>query len=69
MSVNVSTGPDIAAARLPQPRALLELIKPITWFPPMWAHLCGVISSGGDVAAQAGLVVLGIVLAGLRTIL
>ncbi|MCA3655130.1 MAG: bacteriochlorophyll/chlorophyll a synthase, partial [Methylobacterium sp.] len=30
----------------PQPRALLELLKPITWFPPMWAYLCGVVSAG-----------------------
>jgi len=26
--------------------AALELLKPITWFAPMWAFLCGVISSG-----------------------
>ena len=23
-----------------------ELLKPITWFPPMWAFCCGVIASG-----------------------
>ena len=23
--------------RLPEPRALLRLLKPITWFAPMWA--------------------------------
>ena len=28
------------------PGALLELLKPITWFPPMWAFLCGWISAG-----------------------
>ena len=49
---------------LPQPRAALELIKPVTWFPPMWAYLCGVVASGGSVAAQWPLVVLGLVLAG-----
>ena len=26
--------------------SLLELIKPVTWFPPMWAFLCGVVSVG-----------------------
>ena len=31
---------------LPDPRAVLELLKPITWFAPMWAFGCGVISSG-----------------------
>ena len=30
----------------PAPRPLLELLKPITWFPPMWAFGCGVVSSG-----------------------
>ena len=48
----------------PEPRALLTLIKPITWFPPMWAYLCGVVSSGGSVAATWPLVILGILLAG-----
>ncbi len=50
--------------RWPEPRALLTLIKPITWFPPMWAYLCGVVSSGGDIGAVWGMVVVGIVLAG-----
>ena len=31
------------------PLAVLELIKPITWFPPMWAYACGVISSGNGI--------------------
>ena len=48
----------------PQPRALLELIKPITWFPPMWAFGCGVVSSGGPIIDNAALIVLGILLAG-----
>ncbi|NCW15934.1 MAG: bacteriochlorophyll/chlorophyll a synthase, partial [Rhodobacteraceae bacterium] len=26
--------------------AALELIKPITWFPPMWAYACGAVSAG-----------------------
>lgn len=30
----------------PDPRAVLTLLKPVTWFPPMWAFTCGVISSG-----------------------
>jgi chlorophyll synthase len=32
--------------RLPEPRALLALLKPVTWFPPMWAFGCGVVSAG-----------------------
>jgi chlorophyll/bacteriochlorophyll a synthase len=42
---------------------MLRLIKPITWFPPMWAYLCGVVSAGVRCRAM-GLVVLGMVLAG-----
>ncbi|MFU8881711.1 MAG: chlorophyll synthase ChlG [Rhodobacterales bacterium] len=49
---------------LPEPAAMLRLIKPITWFPPMWAYLCGVISSGVSPAGQWGMVLLGVILAG-----
>lgn len=49
---------------LPEPAAMLRLIKPITWFPPMWAYLCGVISSGASPSGQWGLVLLGVILAG-----
>jgi chlorophyll synthase len=30
----------------PQIPAVLELLKPITWFAPMWAFMCGAVSSG-----------------------
>lgn len=43
---------------------MLRLIKPITWFPPMWAYLCGVISSGVSPTGQWGMVLLGVLLAG-----
>jgi chlorophyll synthase len=49
---------------LPDPAAALQLIKPITWFPPMWAYLCGVVASGVSPQGQWGLVALGILLAG-----
>ena len=49
--------------RLPDPRAMLELIKPVTWFPPMWAYLCGIVSVGGNPQSW-WLVALGVVLAG-----
>ena len=51
-------------SRYPDPAALLTLIKPVTWFPPMWAYLCGVVSSGVPVGERPGLVLLGVVLAG-----
>ncbi len=46
------------------PAAVLELLKPVTWFAPMWAFTCGVISSGVSVRASWAFVLLGIVLAG-----
>ncbi len=44
--------------------AALELLKPITWFPPMWAFACGVVSSGLPMAERWTLVVMGVLLAG-----
>ena len=44
--------------------AAVELLKPITWFAPMWAFGCGVVSSGVPVSGQWLLVVAGVALAG-----
>jgi chlorophyll synthase len=41
-----------------------ELLKPITWFPPMWAFGCGVVAAGVPVAERWGLVAVGVLLAG-----
>ncbi|WP_415922620.1 chlorophyll synthase ChlG [Tateyamaria sp. SN6-1] len=54
----------LTTRRFPEPAAALRLIKPITWFPPMWAYVCGVISSGVAPAGQWWLVLLGVLLAG-----
>ncbi len=54
MTVSVSIQP----RRLPEPRAMLRLIKPITWFPPIWAYLCGSVSSGVALSGNWGIVVL-----------
>ena len=43
---------------------MLTLIKPITWFPPMWAYLCGAVSSGVSPAGQWPIVIIGVILAG-----
>jgi chlorophyll synthase len=51
-------------AAWPAPSAVLELFKPITWFPPMWAFGCGVVSSGQPVDGRWGTVALGVALAG-----
>ncbi len=50
----------------PAPGAVLELLKPITWFAPMWAFACGLIS----VAPRSGtsapwfMIIAGVMLAG-----
>ena len=47
------------------PAAVLELLKPITWFAPMWALGCGVVSSGVPLAEIRWPVALaGVLLAG-----
>ena len=48
----------------PEPSTVLELFKPVTWFPPMWAYLCGLVSVGVPVAGRWDEALLGIVLAG-----
>ena len=50
--------------RYPHPRDVLELLKPITWFPPMWAFACGVISAGAVTGGQWLYVLGGVILAG-----
>jgi len=54
----------MASTTYPQPAAVLELLKPITWFPPMWAFACGVVSSGVPIVANWPTAVLGLLLAG-----
>ncbi len=53
----------VATAR-PSPAVVLELLKPITWFPPMWAFGCGVVSSGLPLQGRWLVVLAGVVLAG-----
>jgi chlorophyll/bacteriochlorophyll a synthase len=50
--------------RAPTPSAFLELLKPITWFAPMWAFACGVVSSGLPATGRWPVIVMGVVLAG-----
>lgn len=54
----------IEPRKYPEPASMLRLIKPITWFPPMWAYTCGLIASGAAASGQWGYIVLGILLAG-----
>jgi chlorophyll synthase len=48
----------------PSLSAVAELLKPITWFPPMWAFGCGVVASGVPFAGRWALIVAGVLLAG-----
>ncbi|GLK78298.1 chlorophyll synthase ChlG [Methylopila turkensis] len=48
----------------PHPSAVIELLKPITWFAPMWAFGCGLISSGAPLSEQWQLAIAGVLLAG-----
>ena len=48
----------------PHPRAVLALMKPVTWFPPMWAFMCGVVSSGVPLAGRWPFLVAGLLLTG-----
>ncbi|MDN2566069.1 chlorophyll synthase ChlG [Aquibium sp. A9E412] len=52
------------AATVPAPGAVLSLLKPITWFPPMWAYGCGALSVGAASGARWPYVLAGVLLAG-----
>ena len=56
----ISTG----FARIPALRDVVELTKPVTWFPPMWAFMCGVVSSGVSIADNWIFLAAGIALTG-----
>jgi chlorophyll synthase len=48
----------------PRVGAVLELFKPVTWFPPMWAFACGAVSAGEARVVGWGMVAWGVVVAG-----
>jgi chlorophyll synthase len=56
MSDTTLTRPDLSA--------VLELFKPVTWFPPVWAFVCGVVASGAPMQGKWGFAALGLLLAG-----
>jgi chlorophyll/bacteriochlorophyll a synthase len=53
-----------STATYPMPSAVLELLKPVTWFPPMWAFGCGIVSSGISTQGRWPVIISGVVLAG-----
>lgn len=54
----------VRTAPLPAPRDVIELLKPVTWFPPMWAFMCGVVSSGAPLEQRWPFLLAGVALAG-----
>jgi chlorophyll/bacteriochlorophyll a synthase len=50
--------------RVPALRDMVALTKPVTWFPPMWAFMCGAVSSGAPMGSSWPLLVAGVVLTG-----
>lgn len=55
---------DAAFRSSPSLGATIQLLKPITWFAPMWAFACGVVSSGQPIAGHNMAIVLGVLLCG-----
>lgn len=49
---------------LPAARDVVTLLKPVTWFPPMWAFLCGLVSTGVSFDGRWPFVIAGVALAG-----
>ena len=58
MNQSVTTRP------IPDPLAVAELLKPITWFPPMWAFTCGVIASDAALSSNWVLILTGLLVTG-----
>ena len=52
------------ATPVPVLRDVLELLKPVTWFPPIWAFMCGVVSSGVPIADRWPFLIAGVLLTG-----
>ncbi len=59
-----NVAPSSVVTPVPRARDVLELLKPVTWFPPMWAFLCGVVSSGIPVADRWAFLGAGVLLTG-----
>ena len=59
MSATLAAGP----GRSPL-ATVVELLKPITWFAPMWAFACGVISAGRPLSGRWLVAAAGVALAG-----
>jgi chlorophyll/bacteriochlorophyll a synthase len=59
-----SAADEAAQPAYPSLSTVAELFKPITWFPPMWAFGCGVVSSGAPLEGRLYPILVGVCLAG-----
>jgi chlorophyll synthase len=48
----------------PSAKTFVELLKPITWFAPMWAFMCGLVSSGMPAEHRWPVIIAGTLLCG-----
>jgi chlorophyll synthase len=64
MSGSARTQALTTAGKRPSPAVVIELLKPITWFAPMWAFACGVVSSGAADLSSLPVIAAGVLLAG-----
>jgi chlorophyll synthase len=64
--MTVSHGPEqiVPAPLFPSARVSLELLKPITWFAPIWAFGCGLASTGAPLGRRWPELLLGAALTG-----
>jgi chlorophyll/bacteriochlorophyll a synthase len=60
----VTTSVQSAPRRFPTVRAVTELLKPVTWFPPMWAFSCGIVSAAVPMHDRWWMLALGVALTG-----
>ncbi|HQT38965.1 MAG TPA: chlorophyll synthase ChlG [Acidocella sp.] len=54
----------VSLRRVPSLKTCLELLKPVTWFAPIWAFLCGTVSSGAPFSQHWPMIIAGLLLAG-----
>ena len=58
------TATSMSSTSTPALRDVFELLKPLTWFAPIWAFMCGVVSSGAAIGPRWPFVVAGVLLTG-----
>jgi len=61
---SIKQQPALALPSRPDAGAVIALLKPVTWFPPMWAFACGAVSAWGSGGGSWQLVAAGALLAG-----